>query len=71
VSFGAVFRVSGPRDGWIFEKRWILGESIRMHANVMGISSISTNVMDIPSISAASQMECNESFFLDCFDNAA
>jgi hypothetical protein len=25
VSFGAVFRVSGPRDGWIFEKRWILG----------------------------------------------
>ena len=25
VSFGAVFRVSGPRDGWIGEKRWILG----------------------------------------------
>jgi hypothetical protein len=22
---GAVFHVSGPRDGWIFEKRWILG----------------------------------------------
>jgi hypothetical protein len=25
--------------------------------------------MGISSISAASQMECNESFFLDCFDN--
>jgi hypothetical protein len=35
----------------------------------MGISSISANVMGIPSISAASQMECNEPFFRDCFDN--
>ena len=22
---GVVFRVSGPRDGWLVEKRWILG----------------------------------------------
>ena len=45
-------------------------DSIRMQANVMGISSISANVMGISSISAASQMECNEPFFRDCFDNA-
>ncbi len=25
VSLGAVFRVSGPRDGWLVEKRWIHG----------------------------------------------
>ena len=44
-------------------------DSIRMQANVMGISSISANVMGISNISAASQMECNEPFFRDCFDN--
>ena len=36
----------------------------------MGISSISANVMGISSISAASQMECNDPLFRDCFDNA-
>ena len=44
-------------------------DSIRIQANVMGISSISAKVMGISSISAASQMECNEPFFRDCFDN--
>jgi hypothetical protein len=47
-----------------------LVESIRIQANVMGISSISANVMGISSISAASQMECNDPLFRDCFDNA-
>ena len=45
-------------------------DSIRIQANVMGISSISAKVMGISSISAASQMECNEPFFRDYFDNA-
>ena len=37
---------------------------------IMGISSISANVMGISSFSEASQMEFNEPFFRDCFDNA-
>ncbi len=36
----------------------------------MGISSISANVMGISNISVASQMEWNEPFFRDCFDNS-
>jgi hypothetical protein len=40
-----------------------------MQVNVMGISSISANVMGISSFSTASQMECNEPFFRDYFDN--
>ena len=45
-------------------------EYIRMQTNVMCISSISDNVMGISSISTVSQVECNEPFFRDCFDNA-
>ena len=63
-------RVSDPRDGCIFGKRWILGRVHRMQANVLDISSISANVMGICSIPTASQMESNEPFFRDCFDNA-
>jgi hypothetical protein len=44
-------------------------ESIRMKTNVMGISSMSDNVMGISSISVVVQMEWNEPFFRDCFDN--
>jgi hypothetical protein len=45
-------------------------ESIRIQDNVMGISRIFSNVMDISSISSDSQMEWNEPFFGDCFDDS-
>ncbi len=40
-----------------------------MSDNVMGISSMSDNVMGISNISVVVQMEWNDLFFRDCFDN--